>query len=207
MKSLKNLKIPPHLNEKEVLDTIDFVVKRVARTFGFGYYDVEDIEQEARIFCLEALVSYDPTRRLDAFLATHVRNRLINFRRDKYQRNDPPCEDCHVAMQFSLRAPHDGSFCEKYLGWHQRNVQRKAVMRPSDLNSIPNDNEKSTSIDGFSEEWAEYNELVEKIDLVLPVELRAAFLKMRAGENVPQAIKDKIQEIVRECLDDKSVAP
>jgi RNA polymerase sigma factor (sigma-70 family) len=205
MKSLKSLKIPAHLNEQEVLATIDVVVRKVSKTFSFGYFDVQDIEQEARIILLEALPSFDPSRaRLEAFLTRVARTRLINFWRDKYQRNDPPCDDCHVAMQFSMSPPHDGAFCDKYLGWHERNRNRKAVMRPSDLSSIPDENEKSTAIESFTEEQAQYNELLEKIDMAIPVELRSAFLKLRAGENIPKTLKDRIQEIVTECLHDKN---
>lgn len=60
----------------------------MAKKYTFPNYDEEDIAQEAFIIGLEAMERYDPDRPLENFLRVHIRNRLSNFRRDKYYRPD-----------------------------------------------------------------------------------------------------------------------
>lgn len=199
--SLKDLQIPPHLNEQETLETIDRVVKTLSSSFTFGFFDLDDIYQEARIICLKVLPKYDPSKRLDNFLYIHLKRRLLTFWRDNYQRNDPPCPACHVAFRNSSDSPHsDGEYCKKYLAWHQRNLQRKRLMVPVDISIIADDSEKSTLFFDKIAENEEFKELMEKIDLNLPVELRSAFLRLRAGEQVPKTIRERLQEVISEIL-------
>ena len=70
------------MTEQEVVDTINKVVSRYAHRFRFGYYDADDIKQEAFIIAMEALDRYDNDGPLESFLAVHVKNRLSNFKRD-----------------------------------------------------------------------------------------------------------------------------
>jgi len=50
--------------------------------------DEEDIEQEAFIIGMDALERYDGVRPLENFLSVHIKNRLKNFKRDNYYRQD-----------------------------------------------------------------------------------------------------------------------
>src|SRR5437763_58309 len=102
------MNFPHGLTEDVVLAAIDNAVNVLARSFRFGIYDVEDIKQEARIMGLEAVPRWDRKRPLENFLYSHIRNRLINFKRNKFRRNDPPCPKCHQGV------PHEhGPLCEK----------------------------------------------------------------------------------------------
>jgi DNA-directed RNA polymerase specialized sigma24 family protein len=73
---------------------IDKLVAQRAAASKFGYFTTEDIAQEIRIMCLQALRSYQPERgTLEHFLRSHVANRLRNLQRDRYFR---PSEDGSV---------------------------------------------------------------------------------------------------------------
>ena len=74
------------MTEQQVLEIIERVASRYAHKFRFGYYTAEDIKQEAIIIGMEALNRYDEARPLENFLAVHIKNRLNNFKRDKYYR-------------------------------------------------------------------------------------------------------------------------
>src|SRR3954453_8942961 len=93
------MKLPDNITEADFLAAIEKVVGILASSFAFGYFEVEDIKQQARLFAIEAMKRYDPSRPLDNFLYAHIKNRLINFRRDKFRRNDPPCLSCHMSIQ------------------------------------------------------------------------------------------------------------
>ena len=70
----------------EQMEIIHAVVDRIAPNHKFGFYDVNDIKQEAYIMALEAMEDYDGLRPLENFISKHVSNRLKNLRRDKYSR-------------------------------------------------------------------------------------------------------------------------
>jgi len=73
------------LLDNNVMEIIESIINMIAPSFTFSYYDVDDIKQEARIFALEALKRFDPEKgELRTFLLTHIKNRLINLRRDNY---------------------------------------------------------------------------------------------------------------------------
>ena len=78
------MKIPNGMTEQQVIETINKVISRYIYKFRFGYYESEDIRQEAFIIAMEALERYDEKRPLENFLAVHVKNRLSNFKRDKF---------------------------------------------------------------------------------------------------------------------------
>jgi RNA polymerase sigma factor (sigma-70 family) len=64
------------------------VINRIAPKYTFGYYDVDDIKQEAYIICFEALEKYDPSRPFENFISKHLSNRLKTLIRDKYSRSN-----------------------------------------------------------------------------------------------------------------------
>jgi len=82
------MKLPTNMTEAEVVQTILEVTKRLSSSFTFAYFDKEDIEQEAFLMGMEALDRYDEARPLENFLFIHIKNRLKNFKRDKYYRYD-----------------------------------------------------------------------------------------------------------------------
>lgn len=185
------MKVPPGYTEKQVLEIIDQTVNVLARSFVFGYFDVDDIKQYGRIFALELLEkdTYDPSLPLQNYIHTHVRNRLCNLKRDKYRRTDAPCKRCHNGSYCTgTRSP-----CEKYRLWDERNSRKANLMRPLDLQEEKVGNDCVT-------EKAERNELLRIIDENLPVELRGAYLKIRAGVSVSKSQREQVEQAIRGIL-------
>lgn len=66
--------------------TITSVIDRMAGSYTFGYYEVDDIKQEAFIHAMDAWEKWDRVRPFQNFLAKHLKHRLLDLIRNKYQR-------------------------------------------------------------------------------------------------------------------------
>jgi RNA polymerase sigma factor (sigma-70 family) len=190
--------VPEGYSEAEVISEIERIISILAPTFKFGYYDVDDIKQEARIEAWKALARYDPSRPLANFLYTHVRNRLINLKRDKYHRNDPPCKLCHEGRLHSVTEA-----CGRYKDWCKRNTSKQNIMNPLDLLNISDENEKNTRSESGVLDDIVINELLRRIDEELPVELRSHYLQMRSGMNIPKARRREVEKAILEILNNE----
>lgn len=79
-----------------VLECINYVVDYLAPGFVFRPFDIEDVKQEGRAAALKAIPNFDPNfkasgsieEKLKAFLFSHVKKRLINFKRDEHGDNE-----------------------------------------------------------------------------------------------------------------------
>lgn len=186
---------PHDLTEEQVMAAMNKAVALLAQTFSFGYFDSDDIRQEAYIFGLEALPRYDPSRPLENFLYSHIKNRLINFKRDKYHRTDPPCKIC------AEHGKHpDGSVCTKYAAWKKRNSSKQNLMRPLDIQNLSDENEKSVRHSHNIIDEATLTEARDLIDKNLSVELRSIYLRIKAGESVPKAKRVKLEIALRDLI-------
>lgn len=76
------------MTQEEVTNLILKVAKRLSNKFTFPNVDEDDIEQEAFIIGMDALERYDGVRPLENFLSVHIKNRLKNYKRDHYYRQD-----------------------------------------------------------------------------------------------------------------------
>lgn len=72
--------------------TILKVIDRIAPRYVFGYYELDDIKQEAYIICLDAISKYDKKRPFENFISKHLSNRLKTLVRDKYYRSKTSSE-------------------------------------------------------------------------------------------------------------------
>lgn len=198
------MKIPVNKTEKEVLEEIDRIVNILAYKFKFGYYDVEDIKQEGRIEGIKALDKYDENLPLPNFLYSHIRNRLTNLIRDKYHRNDPPCKMCHGVNQGHTEHK-DGKFCEQYIIWKNRNERKANLVCPTDISNIDDTEEKNTKVPDSVSDNLIKKEVFDLIDLKLPVSLRADYLKLRSGVNIPKIRKDLIVKTIKDFLTDEEI--
>ena len=52
---MKMVQIPKGMTEEEVLSIIESVVNVLAFNFKFGYFDLDDMKQQGRMYALEAL--------------------------------------------------------------------------------------------------------------------------------------------------------
>lgn len=193
---LKRVASQTKQTQAEVLAAVDGVVNLLAPGFVFGYFDLDDVRQEGREIALKSLVKYDSTRPLPNYLYTSVKNGFINFKRNNFHRNDPPCQICHRTVGPTTEH-ENGQFCPNYLSWKKRNGAKANLMQPVSLDQVAEDEQLC---DDAAPDQAEMNELLQKIDARLPLELRSTYLQMRAGVSVPKERRLEVEQAVREIL-------
>lgn len=207
--------IPDGYTEPEVLASIERIVKFLSPLFTFGYYDKEDIAQEGRIYGLEALQRYKPgLGSLDTFLKSHIKNRLLNLRRDKLVRVQVPCQNCEYYTnpntntnpnpntntttdpELSCLQYPDKASCERWNLWSIRNITKRSLMEPSyeDMGSLVED--KYVDV---SESYCQ-SELVQIVDSNLPISMRKDFRKILEGATVPKFRHTKLLTEIKEIL-------
>ena len=170
------MKIPKGMTEQQVIETINKVISRYIYKFRFGYYESEDIRQEAFIIAMEALDRYDEERPLENFLAVHVKNRLSNFKRDKFFRQEGESNKSD---------------------WNSPNNTKRFLMEPLNIDSIRDEYEENMkNPDDFVENIAN-SEIFDLIDGHLNIKYRADYLRMLDGVYVPKPRREQIyQEIL-----------
>lgn len=198
------MQLPPGMTETEVLEKIEHAVRLLAPSFVFGFYDVDDIKQQARIFGMEAIPRYDTGRPLENFMFSHIKNRLINFRRDNYKRNDPPCTLCHAGRQ---NEHIDGQICERYRKWKRTNSRKANLMSPIHIDSVADEHERTMRSESEVDANVNIAEMSRLIDEQLSAELRSDYLRMKAGESIPKTrqakVKDAVRVILKDFIDDE----
>lgn len=159
------------MTEEELTKIIDDVVKTtINSSMIFGFYDLDELRQEARLECLLALSKYDGKRPLPNFLRIHVKNRYCTLRRDKFHRAGDADEH-----------------------------PKKLLMMPIDLESVDSDNE-SNMWHIFEMLEIDYDEIWERIDEELDLELRHDYLRLRNGEDISRTRRLKIMEAIKAIL-------
>lgn len=170
-----------HKPSEEELNVITRVARSLAPRFTFGFYDTDDIEQEAIIIGISALPKYDEGRGpLENFMFTHVRNRLKTFKRDNFCRPDSNKDDERIKRSKEIK---------------------RNLARPIDIDSVRNIDSESNVI--FETDYAlelDIENVLTKINQNLPIELRADYLRMRAGVHVPKPRRKLIEEEVNKIL-------
>lgn len=195
---------------QEVLDTINKVVNKLAYKFRFGYHDVDDIRQQGRMFALDALERFEPERnkKLYNFLYTHVRNRLINYKRDNYSRFQIPCLKCPFYDEFGQKSKNkcmafsDKMECDKWSVWFKTNQSKKAIVAAPNLGDDYEDCavDESDFLTNLSKK-----EIVEILDAEIPVEFRADYQRLKQGAFVPVARLRILKEAIIKILEDKDI--
>lgn len=197
--------IPKNMTESEVLVEINKVVDKLAPTYAFGYYDLEDIKQEAIIEAIKVLPLYDPidkngdaTRPLANFLFVHVKRRLNNLKRNKYRRTDAPCSLCHNNRHHEHE---DGKVCKKYLSWRKTNNRKANLTQPLTLDGINEDGESNIEMEDTVARDTEANELKRIIDRELDPTIRNDYLRLLAKEKLPKTRKQKVEDAIKLIMD------
>lgn len=169
------MKVPKGMTEQQVTETIEKICNRYAHKFQFAFYTPDDIRQEAFIIAMEALDRYDNSRPLENFLAVHVKNRLNNFKRDKYYRQKKDQND-------------------------PLNNAKKFLMEPLDISNIQDENESRMReeidlINKISEA-----EIFNLINENLDVDLRSDYLRIMDDVYVPKPRREVIFSEIRTIL-------
>ena len=167
------------MTEQEVLAVIEKIANRYCHKFKFGYFTAEDIKQEAFIIAVDALDRYDETRPLENFLSSHVKNRLTNFKRDNYCRQQK--EDADIK-------------------WELRNNAKKFLMEPLDISNIRDEQEKNMRNENDFIEDIFTREMFDLIDSELPVDLRSDYLRIKDGVYVPKPRRQQIYNEISKII-------
>lgn len=188
--------IPEGLTEREILKVINSIVNQLCPSFVFGYYQLEDIKQEARIFAIQALPNFDPNKsraskhrptvsdQLYNFLRTHIYNHLKNLKRNKYERKMPPCDDC---IEFNPKCKK----CKKWANNARRNERKQNL-----LNSIAVDT--TISEQSFLQEDS-YN-LIQEIFEKLSPDTRCDFRRLLDGVKISPHRHEKLKAEILQHL-------
>ena len=198
------MKVPPGMTEDEVLSALQNAANALTK-FKFGPFDEDDMRQQAILFGLQLLDSgkYDPrpgpdgrpTRPLTNFLYSHMRNRTINFYRDRCRRSDPPCKSCHKSLPGQTEH-EDRQYCSKYEAWLKRNMAKANLLSPLDIT----DHQARGLARENQEAEVETEEILRVIDIKLPASMRGDYLRLRDGQTLPKVRREEIENAVREII-------
>ena len=204
------MKIPKNMTEEEVLAVMEKVANRLSYKFKFGYHDIDDMKQQAYLEAIKGLKYYDEERPLENFLWTHVRNRLFNFKRNKYERPDKPCLHCPLnaydkendaCMAFDCLTD-----CSIYNRWETRNRTKKNLMRPIEFSEVRDESEKNMFIEDDVEDKVIIKEILEIIDHNLKsMELRKLWLKIREGVSISKDKRVKVYDEINRILEEYKI--
>jgi len=174
------------------IETILRVAKNIAYKYTFGYYDVEDIEQECFLLAQEAVQKYDAARgSFENFLYTHLHNRLNNFLRKKYYRKDFECKIC------GGKDPN----CESCERRRLRFLTKKHLVEPIDIDHVNMEKESSMYYEFNPLEDMELTEIFTLINMHLEIELRADYLRMLEGISISKPRRNLIEQRLCEILE------
>jgi len=197
------------MTEEEVLGVIDRVVNILAFNFKFGYFDLDDMKQQGRMYAIEAMPRYNPDMgNLHNFLRSHIRNRFLNLHRDKLSRHQPPCQGCPFydpncqQSKNKCTAFSDKLECDKYAGWEKRNGAKRSLVEPLDISGIRDEKEKNMRNNVDIPEIVTKSELMDIIDNNLPVTMRADFKKMMEDVSVSKQRRDKVILKIKEIVEE-----
>jgi DNA-directed RNA polymerase specialized sigma24 family protein len=192
------------VTEKHFLETINKICYKLLHKFRFGYHDIEDMKQQAYIFALQGLENYDTSKPLENFLWTHIRNRLFNFKRDKYQRPDKPCNSCEYYDPNNIKSTSQCSQfscktnCSLYNSWYTKNTYKKNLMQ---INHTDNTETIATRENDFINS-IQNQEILSKIDPHIKVDLRKYYLMVIYGQKIPKKYNSLLLQHIKEILND-----
>lgn len=204
--------IPEGMTEAEVMAIIHNISNRLASKFHFSYHSTQDIRQDIFILAVDGLTRYKPGRPLENFLWTHVRNRLMNFKRKHLMRIDKPCADCPLKAILnkdckSCSAYEDVAECKYYSVWQKRNQAKQNLMLPISWLCVDDETEDKMKHFDSPDIAIETAELVAIIDKNLPSAMRKLWLLTKKGTKIPNGKMKELQAAIKVILDEYGIDP
>ena len=189
------------ITEEEALSIIKKTVDYLAPSFRFGYYDIDDMRQEGTIFCLEALPSFnfdksiqdDVGDALFTFLKTHVRWRFLNMRRKRLTRIEPPPCECELCSTDSANRLD----CKKYSNWVKRNMAKRSLMEPFDVDEVYN---TDASFTPKTEEQIMSSDIIAILNEHIPASLRADYRMFLDGVSISKSKRINLISNIKSIL-------
>lgn len=124
---------------ESVLDLVETIVSMKKAKYSFPGVDSEDLAQDIRIMCWEALEhKFEPGKvgkSIFHFVARVVDNGLYNKFRGVYLDNNPPCLRCpeYVKETKSCRIEEVG--CDRIVAYRDRMARKRAIASPLSYNA------------------------------------------------------------------------
>lgn len=175
------------INDPEIFSVVDSVCQSFSKKFSFGNYEPSDIYQESFIICIETLLpKYDGVSPLENYLKVGLRNRLLNFKRQKTLYYKFVCPECNNEVE-------DCEYCVKYRLLF--NVKQN-LDNPVNIEDIKDDSLYYEHI----EEESNTRELYSLINKNLPLSMREDYLKMMNDVYVNKNRRAEIIERIRDIL-------
>ena len=197
--------IPQGMTEEQVIQIINNIANRLASKFKFGYHELEDMRQQARLFAWEGIDNYDGIRPLENFLWTHVRNRLYNFKRNNFGRPDKPCDSCPFfdkafenSRGYGCKAYDNEEECDLYMGWLKRNTSKRNIMNTAQLEL------DIKQLDAV-EEALDKKYIFNLVDMSLPVIHREDWLRLIHNLKLSKARREKLILSIIEILKENNI--
>ena len=199
--------IPQGMTEDQVVQIINNIANRLAGKFKFGYHDLEDMRQQARLFAWEGMENYDGIRPLENFLWTHVRNRLYNFKRNNFGRPDKPCDSCPFfdisfsnAKGYGCKAYDNHEECDLYAGWLKRNTSKRNIMNTAQLEL------DVKSSEGIGEA-IDRKHIFNLVDKSIPVQYREDWVRFVNNLKLPKARREAVTAVIVNILKENDIDP
>lgn len=126
-------------------DLVETIVSMKKNKYSFPGIDPEDLAQDIRLMCWEALEKkFDPNKlgkSVFHFVARVVDNGLYNKFRGVYLDNNPPCLRCEYYIKETKECEIDEIGCDRIVSYRERMAQKRAIAAPLSYNTHLEDEE------------------------------------------------------------------
>ena len=132
---------------EDAQDLVETIVSMKKSKYNFPGVDSEDLAQDIRLMCWQALEqSFDPGKlgkSVFHFVARVVDNGLYNKFRGIYLDNNPPCLRCEHYVKETKSCAIEEVGCDRIVSYRQRMAQKRAIAAPLSYNSHLDGDERS----------------------------------------------------------------
>lgn len=190
---------PQKISYDEIEAIVEHLVRVKSSSAVFDCWEPEDIAQEIRIICFNALEHFDRSRVKDDKLVNYfgrcVDYRLQNLKRDKYIRFTP-----HFSKEQISKAESqpDSEIGKKYKKFKENVKRRQKVKHPVPIEHV-GDNFASDTVST----QVEINDLREYLVNRIEERLRIPLLLMLDGDHksVDKSTREEVQDFVEQCME------
>lgn len=192
--------------EDEITKAMETVINQIMREITpFGFYRGVELKQQCFVFGVEAMTTgkFNETKSLGAWLRKCIINRVISLSRDKYTRNEPPCNKCPFfdkelkKSQSGCMAFNEKMKCEKFKNYEKRNKSKRDIMNlkskiPLFEDTIGSDYRPFVDVDN--------RDYIAHISKFLTNSCKNTLRDIFAGKSVSKKRLDKLREEVGHVL-------
>lgn len=189
------------MEKEKVVEIVEEFSGYLGQVYKFGFYELEDMKQEAILRCLEAVnnKNYDNTKSLKQYLFMVTKNHFKNLLRKYRQKNEPPCLTCPFfdpGMKTSVNQCNkflNKEDCKEFSDFKQKCATRESILSPCDIHNLSDEEKERLVINIDTLDTIADTELYIYIDKHLNPSMRSDFLRLLSGINIREDNKKTIQ--------------